>query len=321
MLQQQQTRTPIAIATARGAMYEHDTLRAPEPGSELAPRSLVRCTAHGAPSPQERWHYHDDYELHLIVATRGKAYIGDDISNFGPGSLVLIGPQVPHNFVSFDLPAQGVEVRSLTIQFKDESLRKATDLFPELHDAMQFLNRAGRGIEFLDVGEDVRRRIHRVRALSGLARFTEFAALLNELAKWPSCRSLSSIESREQVERRTTRDAAQHQQRIEKALAHIHEHCALGLSLESVSTHAGMTRSAFSRFFKLATGHTFTEFVTRVRITEACRLLREGRHAVSSICYLVGFNNVSNFNRHFRRIKGVTPSEFRNDTAYRRTVQ
>ncbi|MFM9922206.1 AraC family transcriptional regulator [Variovorax sp. H27-G14] len=296
----------------RGAEFEDDTLRDPEPGSAFAPANLVRCQAHGAPSAHERWHYHDDYELHLIVATHGKAYIGDDIASFAPGFLVLIGPRVPHNFVSTDLPAQGVALRSLAVQFKESTLRKATELFPELQGAMRFLERARHGIEFLNTGDDVRQRIHRMQALSGLARFADFAGLLNDLAHWPACRPLCATA--------TAPNRTAQPRQIEKVLAHIHAHCAQELSLDSVSTLAGMSKGAFSRFFRRTTGHTFTEFVTRARIGEACQLLRDGRQQISSICYLVGFNNISNFNRHFRRLKGVTPGEYRNDTAYRRPV-
>jgi AraC-like DNA-binding protein len=315
MFQRQPPTTPSAPQppqppSPRSAEYEDDTLRGPEPGPACAHANLVRCVAHGSPSPHERWHYHDDHELHLVVATHGKAYIGDDIAGFAPGFLVLIGPRVPHNLVSTNAPEGGVAVRSLAIQFKEDTLREAMQLFPELQEAMAFLGRARHGIEFLGASDDIRRRMHRVQAESGLARFAEFARLLNDLVHWPSCRALSSTD--------TALHHAGSPRKIEKVLAHIHAHCAQELSLESVSSHAGMSKGAFSRFFRRATGHTFTEFVTRARITEACRMLRDGREQIASICYLVGFNNVSNFNRHFRRLKGVTPGEYRSDTAYRR---
>ena len=78
-----------------------------------------------------------------------------------------------------------------------------------------------------------------------------------------------------------------------------------------VAAELGMSESRFSRFFRRATGNTFTDFVNRVRINRACQLLMESDRTITAICYEVGFNNVANFNRRFLEIKGMTPSEFR----------
>jgi AraC-like DNA-binding protein len=79
----------------------------------------------------------------------------------------------------------------------------------------------------------------------------------------------------------------------------------------------GMSESRFSRFFRRATGNTFTDFVNRIRIHQACKLLMEGDRLITEICYEVGFNNVANFNRRFLEVKGMTPSEFRRQSARR----
>jgi len=79
----------------------------------------------------------------------------------------------------------------------------------------------------------------------------------------------------------------------------------------------GMSESRFSRFFRRATGNTFVDFVNRVRINRACQLLMESDRYITQICYDVGFNNVANFNRRFREIKGMTPSEFRHQAEHR----
>ena len=78
-----------------------------------------------------------------------------------------------------------------------------------------------------------------------------------------------------------------------------------------VAASLGMSESRFSRFFKRATGNTFTDFVNRVRIHRACQLLMDSGQPVGQICYDVGFNNLANFNRRFLEIKGLTPTEFR----------
>ena len=302
--------------TLLGAEYEHALLRDPALGFETAPSSGIGCLVQGVPSRLDRWHYHDEYELHLVVETRGKAYIGDEIVDFEPGFLALIGPRVPHNFASLDAPAGGVVTRSLVIQFNDEFLRQTAGLFPDLRAAMGLLERAHHGIEFTGARAEIREHFDRIQTRTGLARFAELAALLTQLAQWPSCRLLAAVRGRAPHLRDRCESLLS---RIDKAVDHICENYTEDLSLPRVSALAGMGMHSFSRSFRRVTGSTFTEFVARTRITKACHLLRQTDHQVTSICYLVGFNNISNFNRHFRRIRGMTPIEYRSNKAFRRS--
>ena len=107
---------------------EHDYARTPALGYEApADTGLVRCLAHGFPTPLARWHYHDEYELHLITATSGKAFVGDWIGPFQPGHLVLCGPRLPHNWISLDMPEGGVPERDLVIQFAHAPIAHAAE--------------------------------------------------------------------------------------------------------------------------------------------------------------------------------------------------
>ena len=89
------------------------------------------------------------------------------------------------------------------------------------------------------------------------------------------------------------------------------------ISMADVAKELGMSESRFSRFFRRATGNSFTDFVNHVRINSACHLLMQTDHLVTDICYQVGFNNVANFNRRFLEIKGMTPTEFRRQSESR----
>src|ERR1044071_6602721 len=152
------------VPRQRHPELEHDYSRSPSLGYE-APEDagLVRCLAHGFPTPLARWHFHDEYELHLITCTSGKAFIGDWIGPFQPGHLVLCGPRLPHNWVSYDVPETGVVERDLVIQFRHDPVAHAAEQIPELADVMALLERAKHGVEFFRLSEQAHNHWHAVK--------------------------------------------------------------------------------------------------------------------------------------------------------------
>src|SRR6476659_8898226 len=147
---------------------ELDASRIPSLGYEAQEDAgLLRCLDHGFPTPLARWHYHEEYELHLIVATSGKAFVGDWIGQFQPGHLVLAGPRLPHNWISLDIPDGGVPLRDRVIQFRHEPLAHAADGIPELAEALPMLERSRHGIEFFGLPERAAAHYDRVRATRG----------------------------------------------------------------------------------------------------------------------------------------------------------
>ena len=294
-----------ALPRQRQPELEHDYARSPALGYE-APEDtgLIRCLAHGFPTPLARWHFHDEYELHLITATSGKAFVGDWIGPFQPGHVVLCGPRLPHNWVSYDLPQGGVPERDLVIQFAHEPVARAAEQIRELAELMPMLERARHGIEFFGVADAVHGQWRRVKANRGMRRFAAFCELLSELAACNDYRLLSSVQMQGE-------DGVGDGDQINQIVSRITEHLADAVSAAELAAELGMSESRFSRFFRKATGNTFVDFVNRVRINRACQLLMESERLITHICYEVGFNNVANFNRRFLEIKGMTPSEFR----------
>ncbi|PXW99209.1 AraC family transcriptional regulator [Sphaerotilus hippei] len=288
---------------------EHDYARSPSLGYE-GPAGLVRCLEHGFPTPLARWHYHDEYELHLITATSGKAFIGDWIGPFQPGHLVLCGPRLPHNWITLDLPEGGVPQRDLAVQFPHEPIARAAELIPELTEVLPLLERARHGIEFFGLGEVAMTRLRDIKRSSGLCRFAAFCDFMGELSRWTDYRLLSNVQLQ------GADDDAQVDQ-INTIVNRMTDNVAEQRSAAEVATELGMSESRFSRFFRRATGNTYTDFVNRLRINRACQLLMESDRLITHICYEVGFNNVANFNRRFLEIKGMTPSEFRKQSENR----
>ncbi|WP_332778279.1 AraC family transcriptional regulator [Polaromonas sp.] len=284
---------------------EHDYSRSPSLGYE-SPRNegLIHCLEHGFPTPLARWHYHDEYELHLIVATSGKAFVGDYIGSFQPGHLVLTGPRLPHNWISLDLPEGGIAQRDLVIQFPHEPIAQAAVHIRELEEVLPLLERARNGIEFFGLSDRATAQWHRIKAARGLARFAAFCDFLSELARWPDYRLLSNAQLQS-----VDNDAQLDQ--IDGIVSRITDNLTQTPSAAELAAELGMSESRFSRFFRRATGNTFTDFVNQVRVNRACQLLMESDRYITDICYEVGFNNVANFNRRFLDVKGMTPSEFR----------
>lgn len=290
--------------TSNRPLLEHELLRDPSLGFEPAGVSVVRCLEHGSPWPLERWHYHDEYELQLITETQGRAFVGDHIGHYDPNHLVLVGPRLPHNWISADVEARTIPVRNLVIQFLDEPLRQGMAIFPELADLTALLERARYGIQFFGISDAVRARFYLIKENKGLARFSEFTRLLLDLARCEDYQLLSTtpMECSEDLSSLA---------RINTVLDHLHKTYAEDLPMADFCALIGMSESGFSRFFRRATGNTFTDYLTLLRISKACQLLQHTEQYVNSVCYEVGFRNVAYFNRRFLELKGTTPSEYR----------
>ena len=290
---------------ARAPELEHAFQRNPDLGYEPEGSfGYIRCLEHGAPNPLIRWHYHEEYELHLITETSGKVFVGDYIGRFKPGNLVLTGPRLPHNWISTEIAAEGVQIRDRVLQFPDEPLRQASELIPELREAFPLLERAKHGIEFTGMSEIAGESMDQILESSGLERFSIFLKLLSKLSQHQEYRLLSSVQLQSFDD-----DASLHQ--LSEVVDYMTANYATPFTMSEIAERIGMTESRFSRYFRKATGNTFTDFVNHLRINRACQLLMETEQYISTICYNVGFNNVANFNRRFMEIKGMTPSEFR----------
>ncbi len=289
---------------------EMDCYRSSKLGYEAAQEvGMIRCLAHGYPTPLARWHCHEEYELHLITASSGKCFVGDWISNFEPSQLVMTGPRLPHNWISTNVPEGGCPERDWVIQFPHHPIEATLQQLPDARFFFQLLERSKRGIEFFDFSEKMLTYWHRMKSSQQLMRYGIFLELLDELAHHNNYRLLSAVA----LQGGGDESNAQ----VNLVINRILENPTQDFCVADLAAELDLSESHFSRFFKQATGNTFTDFLTHVRITRACQLLMETDQQVTLICYDVGFNNVSNFNRRFHEVKGMTPSEFRQQMKFR----
>lgn len=277
------------------------------PEIEYVDRSTesLRYLEHGWPTDLCRWHSHEVYEIHLILETKGKAFVGDYVGEFRPGSLYLVGPNLPHNWVTDKADTSEIETRDMLVQFHQDSMDLALRAFPEFRELKDMLEQARRGIQFegFDAGL-AKGYLERIRDMSGFARVLEFLSFLKVLAQHPNRQSLSVMQL-------TQPAAGKKQEQIADVVDYVVRNYSEEFSVTEAASMAGMSEASFSRNFQTVTGNRFTEFVNRIRIGQSCVLLFETDEQISSICFDVGFQNLANFNRHFLKMKKMTPSEFR----------
>ncbi|MEP5759118.1 MAG: AraC family transcriptional regulator [Litoreibacter sp.] len=281
-----------------------------QPEIEFVDRTTesIRYLEHGWPTDLCRWHAHEEYELHLIVGTRGKAFVGDYIGDFKPGMLYMTGPNLPHNWITDKVWKTPVETRDMLVQFNQASIDQLAEAFPEFREVRQTLVMAQSGIEFTDFNPTFARgHLEQIRDNTGVERILAFIRFLVRVHEHTEKKTLS-------VAKLVQPEGGSKHARIGAVVDHIVQNFADDISVERASDMAGMTPVTFSRNFQAVTGHRFVEFVNRIRIGQACGMLYATDDQITTICYQVGFQNLANFNRHFLKMKGMTPSTYR-DTA------
>ncbi|NWJ25580.1 AraC family transcriptional regulator [Rhizobium sp. RM] len=261
---------------------------------------------HGYPFRTVRWHYHPEYEIHLVVATSGTFYIGDFVGNFGPGQLIMTGPNLPQNWISEIEPGEVVPARSLVIQFPEPFIEDACSSMPEMDALRPLLERSRRGLLFdEETSAKVRPVMERLLEAQGMARLALFWEILDLLVNAPHYEVLASLSF--ELDLTGIGDSG-----INRALSHLREHLTEQIEEGELAEMVGQSQSAFSRAFKRHTGTTLVRYRNQLRIDLACQmLLTDQEIKVAEICYDVGFSNLSNFNRHFLKFKGMSPSQFR----------
>ena len=246
-----------------------------------------------------KWHYHPEYELTLITKGKGKRLVGDSNENFENGDLVLLGADLPHTW--WCDAVKNKNVSAVVIQFSDEFIQRFLEL-NEFSKVSKLLASADRGLFFPD-SQKLREDLERLAELSGIDKITALLTILQTLSTQKS-KKLSSEYFRVVKGDET-------EKRINRVCQYIQKHSAGDITLEKVAGLIHLSRSAFSKFFKRATGKTFSEYVNDNRIGNACHLLTESDKSIAQIAYETGFESLTYFNRVFLKKKGVTPRDFR----------
>lgn len=251
------------------------------------------------------WNSHPECEIHLIRNAGGTCHIGDYIGSFGPGDLFIVGRGLPHNWVTPLRAGERVAARDVILQFDEERILETTNAMPEVAGLKAFLLLARRGIAFH--GETREKGAYLMEAIGktrGLERLSLFFALLHGLSTSSTYSLLSSTGFAAQA--KTVPDPS-----VRDVLTWMAANYHSKVRLPQAAAMVGMTETSFSRFFKRNTGTTFTHYLSELRIAKACELLIRTDLSVTSISAEVGYENMSNFNRSFRKSRRITPATYR----------
>ena len=249
------------------------------------------------------WHMHDSYELTLIQRGSGQRLVGNHIEAFSSGDMVLLGPNLPHAWKNHSKEGQS-PVRALTLKiFSDHPLLQLAQL-PNMQPVMRMLESAGRGLQVTGRLRDT--IAMRLRDLLGLTEYKQPAAILDILT-----RLSESPDTRELLPGKSPHYTARESGGTTRVIDYIFEHHGEALNSNILAKIAGIHPSSLGRMFRRNTGFPPTEFINQVRINYACQLLQETGLPILEISLRCGYDNLSWFNRVFRKYRSCTPREYR----------
>ncbi|MCD6200919.1 MAG: helix-turn-helix domain-containing protein [Bacteroidales bacterium] len=249
-------------------------------------------------------HSHLNYELNFIVSGAGRRIVGNSISSFEPNDLVLLGPDVPHCWEILE-SEKHTPPSCITIHFTENIIRSDFFNIPELEVIETLLRQANLGIFFKGKEiHDVQKRLRKLLHLEGLESYIELLNIFNLLLKIKDVEYLSDTLA---YSRNFSRDLEQ----INKVYEYVFLNIGEGIKLKEAAGLVNMAPGSFCRYFKKKTNLTFMEYVKKVRIGLAAKMLVETDKSISQICFESGYNNLANFNHYFKTIMDKTPSEYR----------
>jgi AraC-like DNA-binding protein len=251
------------------------------------------------PSFVFKWHYHPEYELTLITQGTGKRLVGDSYQNYEAGDLVLLGPDLPHTWVS-NPSKKKKQVSAVVIQFSEKFIQSFLH-FNEFKEVSSLLASAARGLAFSS--RDLANEVIQLPEKLGVEKVTALFLILQKLAHQKPKKLASDYF-------RAVR-GTENEKRINIICQHVQRHAAEKIALDKVAALVHLSRSAFCKFFKRATGKTLSEYVNDLRIANACELLIESDKPINEIAYQTGFDSLTYFNRLFVKKKKMTPRQFR----------
>jgi AraC-like DNA-binding protein len=253
-------------------------------------------------------HYHPEYELHLLMKGEGVRFIGDNISNFSPGEVVLLGENIPHGWhckEEYFHDNNEAEMETMVIHFSPDflgsnflSLREARllpVLFEKAKGGMLFHNETGKKLSEMMIKLDQSENLERIIS------FLSILKVLSESADFQPISKMHSFVRSDEFET----------ERLNTVCNYTMANYGKDINLEQIASISNLTVTSFCRYFKLMTKKSYNTYLTEIRISHACHFLIADKLSIDQIADKCGFYNISNFYRQFKKVTGTTPLNYK----------
>lgn len=248
------------------------------------------------------WHFHPEFEIVYVSNGSGKRHIGNHISYYHGGDLIMLGPNLPHFGFTQDQRKGHFEI---VVQMKEEFLGEQFLLRPEMQHIKQLFERSRTGVSFYGPTKvSAGKKLQRIHDSEPFDRLIGLLDLLGEMAESTYVEQLNTNGF-------TLNVMVEDEARMQSIYRHVQNNFMRPITLDEMGRIVNMTVPAFCRYFKNLTHITFTQFVNEFRVAQACKLLAETDMLIADVAHESGFNNLSHFNKHFLRITKQTPSHYR----------
>lgn len=276
----------------------------------LGPESSFEIRQNSGPNFYNQWHFHPEIELIYIHKGRGTKFIGNNVSRFESNELILIGSNLDHMWrcdPEYFLKGSKLIAEVTVIYFHRDFLGEKFFGSPELKNINTLLEKAKQGIKITGKTRDeLQELIIQLPSARGIERILTLLTILDKIANTKDKQVVNSVYQAVEFD-----DAEAN--RLNKIFHHTMTNFQNKISLTEIASIANLSPKAFCRYFKSKTRKTYYNFLLEVRVANACNLLLEKDMTVYEICYESGFNNLSNFNRYFKKIMNKTPLEYKRD--------
>lgn len=256
------------------------------------------------------WHFHQEYQLFMVLKGNGTRFIGDSIKPFKTGDITFTGPNLPHLWRSDEEQEQHKNIawsEGVVIYFKEDLLGDTLLQTDETLRLRQMFLKSLRGMEFY--GESslkIKSMVLELIELNGFKSILQLLKILDFISTTKEYKLLTNPGYTNTLRQADT-------ERMYTVYAYVIQHFKQKIALPDLAALTNMTPTSFSRYFKVHANKSFSQFVREIRVGHACKLLIEKRMNVSQACYESGFQTLSNFNKQFKAIMHRTPMEFKKE--------
>jgi AraC-like DNA-binding protein len=255
------------------------------------------------------WHYHPELELHYVIQGEGVRLVGDNISNFSSGEIILLGENLPHTWRCKEEYFQQnpeLAVEAIVIQFLPDCLGRYLLGLPEAYLIPKLFEKAKNGLMVNGAARE--KLIPLMYAAVEATNLDRIIILLSILKILAETDEVDTIATKYHAFAQSNESDTV---RINKVCSYTLTNYKKEITLEEIASISNLSVTSFCRYFKLITKKTYYDFLIEIRISHACRLLIEDKLPTEVLCFDCGFNNVSNFYRHFKKITKMTPLEYK----------